>query len=32
MFFDRSASRDVTPSISFRAPTVSDVSGTACTW
>ena len=32
MFFERSASRDVTPSMSFSAPTVSDVSGTACTW
>ena len=32
MFFERSASRGVTPSISFSAPTVSDVSGTACTW
>ena len=32
MFFARSASRDVTPSTSFSAPTVSVVSGTACTW
>ena len=28
MFFERSASRGVTPSISLSAPTVSDVSGT----
>ena len=32
MFFERSASRDVTPSTSFNAPTVSVVSGTECTW
>ena len=32
MFFARSASRGVTPSISLRAPTVIDVSCTACTW
>ena len=32
MFFERSASRGVTPSIPFSAPTVSDVSGTECTW
>ena len=32
MFFARSASRGVTPSISFSAFTVIDVSGTACTW
>ena len=32
MFFARSASRAVTPSISFSAPTVIDVSCTACTW
>ena len=32
MFFERSASRGVTPSTSFSAPTVSDVSGTPCTW
>ncbi len=32
MFFARSASRGVTPSISLSAPTVIDVSGTACTW
>ena len=32
MFFARSASRAVTPSISFSAPTVIDVSGTACSW
>ena len=30
MFFERSASRGVTPSISFRAPTVSVVNGTLC--
>ena len=29
MFFDRSASREVTPSKSFSAPTVIPVSGTA---
>ena len=32
MFFERSASRGVTPSTSLSAPTVSDVSGTACSW
>src|SRR5690348_339338 len=32
MFFDRSASRGVTPSMPLSAPTVSDVSGTECTW
>ena len=32
MFFARSASRAVTPSISFSAPTVIPVSCTACTW
>ena len=32
MFFERSASRDVTPSTSFSAPTVSVVRGTECTW
>ena len=32
MFFERSASRGVTPSISFSAPTVSVVSGTLCSW
>ena len=32
MFFARSASRAVTPSISLSAPTVIDVSWTACTW
>ena len=32
MFFERSASRDVTPSMSFSAPTVNVVNGTACTW
>ncbi len=32
MFFERSASRGVTPSIPFSAPTVSEVSGTECTW
>ena len=31
MFFARSASRAVTPSISFNAPIVIDVSCTACT-
>ncbi len=32
MFFDRSASRGVTPSTSLRAPTVIVVSGTSCSW
>jgi hypothetical protein len=32
MFFARSASRAVTPSISFSAPIVIAVSCTACTW
>jgi len=32
MFFERSASRGVTPAMSFRAPTVSVVSGTLCSW
>ena len=32
MFFARSASRGVTPSISFSAPTVIDVSGTWWAW
>ena len=32
MFFDRSASRGVTPSMPFSAPTVIEVSGTECTW
>ena len=32
MFFERSASRGVTPSMSFSAPTVSVVSGTVCSW
>ena len=32
MFLERSASREVTPSISFSAPTVSVVRGTECTW
>ena len=32
MFFERSASREVTPSMPFSAPTVSVVSGTECTW
>ncbi len=31
-FFERSASRGVTPSIPFRAPTVIDVSATSCRW
>ena len=31
-FFERSASRGVIPSTSFRAPTVIEVSGTSCTW
>ena len=32
MFFERSASRGVTPSIPLSAPTVSVVSGTECSW
>ncbi len=31
-FFDRSASRDVTPSMPFSASTVIDESATGCTW
>ena len=31
-FFDRSASRDVIPSTSFRASTVIEESDTSCTW
>ncbi len=31
-FFERSASRGVTPSIPFRAPTVMEVSATSWTW
>ncbi len=32
MFFERSASRGVTPATSFSAPTVSVVSGISCSW
>src|SRR5438105_8828972 len=32
MFFERSASRGVTPSMPLSAPTVSDVNGTECSW